>query len=106
MVLALEGAGPALDRVAQDWSDGVDHGMMWAVKLVAAKENAVQAAWKVADTAMDLSGGAGIFSKGDLQRLWRDARLGRIHPANSLLTREFAAKLTLGINPDESPRWG
>jgi len=37
---------------------------------------------------------------------FRDARLGRIHPANSMLTHELAAKLTLGINPDETPRWG
>jgi alkylation response protein AidB-like acyl-CoA dehydrogenase len=36
----------------------------------------------------------------------RDARLGRIHPANAMLTRELVAKLTLGINPDEQPRWG
>jgi hypothetical protein len=29
-----------------------------------------------------------------------------MHPANSMLTHELAAKLTLGINPDEAPRWG
>ena len=41
-----------------------------------------------------------------LERIWRDARLGRIHPANSALTREFVAKTALGISPDEQPRWG
>jgi alkylation response protein AidB-like acyl-CoA dehydrogenase len=41
-----------------------------------------------------------------LERLFRDARLGRIHPANSFLTHEFVAKTALGINPDEQPRWG
>jgi hypothetical protein len=41
-----------------------------------------------------------------LERLVRDARLGRIHPANSYLTREIIAKTTLAINPDEQPRWG
>ena len=25
---------------------------------------------------------------------------------NPTLTHELAAKLTLGINPDETPRWG
>lgn len=40
------------------------------------------------------------------ERLFRDARLGRIHPANSMLTREIVAKTTLGIGLDESPRWG
>ena len=36
----------------------------------------------------------------------KDARLGRIHPGNSLLTHEVVGKLSLGINPDEQPRWG
>jgi hypothetical protein len=29
-----------------------------------------------------------------------------IHPANGFLAHEFLAKLTLGINPGEQPRWG
>ena len=36
----------------------------------------------------------------------RDARAGRFHPANSSLTHELLAKMTLGIDPDEQPRWG
>ena len=56
--------------------------------------------------ALELAGGFGIFRQGPFERLFRDARLGRIHPANSMLTHELAAKLTLGINPDEAPRWG
>ena len=40
------------------------------------------------------------------EQLFRDARLGRIHPGNSLLTHELVGKLSLGINPDEQPRWG
>jgi hypothetical protein len=38
--------------------------------------------------------------------LIRDARLGRIHPANSFLTHEVVAKTALGISLDEQPRWG
>ncbi len=106
MVLEIEAIGPQLDRFAQDWSDGVDYGAGWVIKVVAAKERAVQGAWKVVDTGLDLSGGFGIFRASGIERLWRDARLGRIHPANGLLTREFIAKLTLGIDPDEAPRWG
>jgi alkylation response protein AidB-like acyl-CoA dehydrogenase len=55
---------------------------------------------------MELAGGFGIFRAAGLERVFRDARLGRIHPANSFLTHELLAKLTLGINPDEQPRWG
>ncbi len=106
MVLDLEAIGPHLDRVAQDWSDGVDHGAGWIIKIVAAKYRAVEGAWRVIDRALDLSGGFGIFRKGPLEQLFRDARLGRIHPANSMLTHELCAKLTLGISPDEQPRWG
>jgi alkylation response protein AidB-like acyl-CoA dehydrogenase len=55
---------------------------------------------------MDLSGGSGIFKRNRLEQLFREARLGRIHPANTLLAHEVVAKLSLGINPDELPRWG
>ncbi|HET8653954.1 MAG TPA: acyl-CoA dehydrogenase family protein [Longimicrobiaceae bacterium] len=106
MVLELEGVGPHLDRVAREWSDGVDHGHGWVVKIFAAKYHAVESAWRVVDRALDLAGGFGIFARGPFERLFRDARLGRIHPANSMLTHEICAKLTLGISPDETPRWG
>ena len=55
---------------------------------------------------MDLAGGFGIFKKAGLERLFRDARLGRIHPGNPFLTREIVAKTALGIGLDEMPRWG
>ncbi len=106
MALELEAIGPQLDAVARDWSNGVDYGASWVIKIVAAKYNAVEGAWRVIDRALDLAGGFGIFRRGPFEQLFRDARLGRIHPANALLTHELVAKLTLGINPDEQPRWG
>jgi alkylation response protein AidB-like acyl-CoA dehydrogenase len=106
MVLELEAIGPHLDAVAADWSAGVNHGAAWVIKIVSAKHHAVEGAWRVVDRAFDLAGGFGIFRQGPFERLLRDARLGRLHPANSMLTHELAAKLTLGISPDEGPRWG
>jgi alkylation response protein AidB-like acyl-CoA dehydrogenase len=106
MGIELEGVGPHLDRIADDWSTGVDHGAMWPAKLFAAKYHAVESSWRVVDRAMDLSGGFGIFRRAGLERLFRDARLGRIHPANSMLTHEIVGKSLLGISPDEQPRWG
>ena len=106
MVIEYESIGPHLDKIAQDWSDGVDYGAEWGSKIVAAKYHAVEASWKIIDTAMELMGGVGIFHRAGFERLWRDARLGRLHPTNSALTHEFVAKTALGINPDESPRWG
>jgi alkylation response protein AidB-like acyl-CoA dehydrogenase len=106
IAMELEAIGPHLDRIAEDWSNGVDHGMAWPLKIVAAKYRAVTGAWRIVDLAMDLSGGFGMFKKSELERLFRDARAGRFHPANSALSHELVGKLTLGINPDEQPRWG
>ena len=106
MALQLESIGPQLDRVAQEWSDGVNHGAGWVIKIFAAKYHAVETAWRIVDQALDVAGGFGIFRQGPFEQLFRDARLGRIHPANSMLAHEIVAKLTLGINPDEAPRWG
>ena len=106
MVMEMEAIGPHLDRLADDWTAGVDHGAAWPLKIVAAKHRAVQGAWKVVDTALDLAGGFGIFAASGMERLFRDARLGRIHPANGLLTHEIVGKLSLGVDPDAQPRWG
>lgn len=106
MVLELEGVGPHLDRIAQDWSTGVDYGPAWGVKIVASKCHAVESSWRVVDRSLEVMGGFGIFPASGLERLIRDARLGRLHPANGYLTREVLAKATLGIDLDEQPRWG
>ena len=106
MVIELEAIGPHLERIAEDWSNGVDHGAEWPAKIFAAKYHAVEGAWRVVDQGLDIAGGAGIFRSAGYERLLRDARLGRIHPANAFLTREVIGKTALGISLDEQPRWG
>jgi alkylation response protein AidB-like acyl-CoA dehydrogenase len=106
MRMALEATDAFVDRVAKDWTDGVDHGMNWPVKIVSAKHFAVTQAFRVVDLALDLSGGAGIFARNQLERLFRDCRLGRIHPANEMLTHELVGKFSLGIDLDDPQRWG
>jgi alkylation response protein AidB-like acyl-CoA dehydrogenase len=106
MALELESIEPHLDRVAAEWSDGVDHGAAWPAKIFGVKYRAVEGSWRVVDTALDVAGGFGIFNSAGLERMFRDARLGRIHPANAFLTREIVAKTALGIGLDETPRWG
>ena len=106
MTLALDPVGPHLDRIAEDWSAGVDHGGWWPAKIVSAKYRAVEACWRIVDLAMDVSGGTGMFKQNELERLFRDARCGRFHPANSLLTHEIVGKTALGIDLGEQPRWG
>jgi alkylation response protein AidB-like acyl-CoA dehydrogenase len=104
--LVLESMGPYVDRIADDWSNGVDHGHGWPMKIVAVKHHCVEGAWKIVDLAMDLSGGGGMFKRNELERLFRDARCGRFHPANANLVHEVVAKTSLGIDLGEQPRWG
>lgn len=105
MVMELEMLEPMLEKTAQEWSNGVSR-PDWIIKLLTAKCQAVERSWKVVDTAFELGGGFGIFKRNELERLFRDARLGRIHPGNGSFTREIIGKAILGINPDEQPRWG
>jgi len=104
IILELEAIEPQLDTVAKDWSEGKDYGAAWGIKIFAAKCNAVEGAWRVVDKAMDIMGGYGISRNSGFERLYRDARLGRIHPSNSYITREVLAKGMLGLNLDYQPR--
>jgi alkylation response protein AidB-like acyl-CoA dehydrogenase len=101
----LETMGPHVEAIANDWSEGWV-GPDWFLRIVAAKHRTVEAAFRIVDRALDLSGGFGMFKKSELERLFRDCRAGRFHPANPLLTHEIVGKISLGISPDEQPRWG
>jgi alkylation response protein AidB-like acyl-CoA dehydrogenase len=106
MTLEIESVIPQLDQVSADWTDGIDHGAEWPMKIVAAKYRAVESAKRVVDLAMDMSGGSGFFKANELERLYRDVRAGGFHPANTALTHEIVGKTTLGIDMGEQPRWG
>ena len=106
MYLALEAGNAQVEKTANDWANNVDHGAEWPAKLVGTKHNATAAAMKVADLAMTISGGTGMFKKSELERLFRDIRAGGFHPANSMLVHEIVGKTALGIELGEQPRWG
>jgi alkylation response protein AidB-like acyl-CoA dehydrogenase len=105
IAIELEAIGPHIEAIANAWVAG-DIGPDWFVKLMAMKYHAVEGGFRIADRALDLSGGFGMFKKSELERLFRDSRAGRFHPANAALTHEVVGKITLGISPDEQPRWG
>ena len=73
-------------------------------KIVATNYHCVEAAGK--SSPAYLSGGTGMFKANRLERLFRDARHGRFHPANSALVHEIVGKTALGIDFSERPRWG
>jgi alkylation response protein AidB-like acyl-CoA dehydrogenase len=77
---------------------------LWPAKLVAAKYHAVEAAKQVVDLAMEVSGGAGMFRRSELERLYRDVRCGGFHPANAALVHEIVGKTALGVLADPQ-RW-
>jgi len=105
IALDLESMGPHVEAIAEDWSEG-RVGADWFLRLLAMKHRIAKAAFGIADQALDLSGGIGMFKGSELERLFRDCRAGRFHPGNPALTHEIVGKLTLGITPDEQPRWG
>ncbi|GAC1478970.1 MAG: acyl-CoA dehydrogenase family protein [Acidimicrobiales bacterium] len=105
MAIELDSITAHVERVAADWSNGVDHGGLWPAKLVAAKFKAVEGAKRIVDLAMDVSGGSGMFKSSELERLYRDVRCGGFHPANSAIVHEIVGKTALGVLGEE-PRWG
>jgi alkylation response protein AidB-like acyl-CoA dehydrogenase len=105
MILLRDGASPHVERIAADWSDGVDHGGWWPARLISAKYHCVEAAKQIVDRALDVSGGGGMFKGNELERLYRDVRAGGFHPANGLLVHELVGKTALGVLADY-PRWG
>ena len=106
MAMEIEAMEAHLDRIAADWSAGVDHGMNWPLKLVTVKHHVTEGAKRVVDGAMAVSGGTGMFKSNELERLYRDVRCGGFHPANSFLVHEIVGKTALGIDLGEQPRWG
>jgi alkylation response protein AidB-like acyl-CoA dehydrogenase len=106
VVMTLEGMIPHVERIADDWTNGVDHGALWPAKLVAAKYHCVEDAFRAVDLAMEVYGGRGMFRGEELERLYRDARCGRFHPANTMTVHEVVGKSALGVLADPGPRWG
>jgi alkylation response protein AidB-like acyl-CoA dehydrogenase len=104
MYLELDAASATHERFVADWVAGVDHGDAWVPKVYSMKWRAVEAAKRVVDVALDVVGGAGMFTGNELERLYRDVRCGGFHPGNDALTHELVGKSVLGVLA-EQPRW-
>jgi alkylation response protein AidB-like acyl-CoA dehydrogenase len=106
MAVELETMAAHIQVITRDWSNGVDHGAAWGLKLIALKHHCAEAAQRVVDAAMTMSGGTGMYRRSELERLYRDVRCAGFHPANPLLAHELIGKMALGIDLGEQPRWG
>ena len=105
MRMDLDASEALLDRTTADWANGVEHAD-WPVRLVGTRYTVILNAHKIVDRALDLSGGAAAFKRSRLEQLFRDIRMGRFHPGNTLLAHELIGKLCLGVDPDSPQRWG
>ena len=104
MRIAYDAAEALLQRICADWASGVEH-PDWPVRLVAARSFVIDQAYAIVDRAMDLTGGGGAFRRNRMEQIFRDVRMGRFHPGNTMLAHELIGKLCLGIDPDAQPRW-
>jgi len=104
MRIAYDAAEALLQRTCADWASGVEH-PDWPVRLVAARSFVIDQAYAIVDRAMDLTGGGGAFRRNRMEQIFRDVRMGRFHPGNTMLAHELIGKLCLGIDPDAQPRW-
>ena len=104
MHLELDAARAVLDRLADDWVEGVDHGPRWPVQVFAAKWRAASAALAVVDLACEVVGGSSFRRGSELERLSRDVRAARFHPGTDAFTHEVIGKALLEVDP-HGPRW-
>jgi alkylation response protein AidB-like acyl-CoA dehydrogenase len=105
MRIRYDAAEALLERTASDWARGVEH-EDWPSRLVGCRSFVIDQAFAIVDQALDLTGGAGAFRRSRMEQLFRDVRMGRFHPGNTLLSHELIGKMCLGIDPDATPRWG
>jgi alkylation response protein AidB-like acyl-CoA dehydrogenase len=105
MRVSLDACEALLAKCGADWTNMVPH-EDWPIRLVAARHFVITHAYDVVDRAMDLSGGGAVFKRNRLEQIFRDVRMGRFHPGNTMLAHEIIGKLCLGINPDDPERWG
>ena len=113
-VMDLDIVESMVSRFAEEWAREVPDAASWAPensgkfvwRVVSMKHQSVKAVFRAVDGAVDVSGGFGVTRGGELERLFRDARMGPLHPSNFALTHELVAKIRLGIDLDAQPRWG
>lgn len=68
------------------------HGELTVAEAAAAKLWHTEMQWEVTDAALQLHGGAGYMNEYPIARLWRDARVQRIHGGTSEIMKEVVGR--------------
>ncbi|MBF2712803.1 acyl-CoA dehydrogenase family protein [Agrobacterium vitis] len=97
--IELDSIWAFLSRVAAEWTEGVDHGLLWPTKLLGAKQHAVDGALRIVDRASKVAGASSLLRRNELERLTRDVRSGPFHPPNSDATHDLIGQIHLGVFP-------
>lgn len=105
MRMSLDICEALLKQNTMDWANGVEHAD-WPIRMIGTRFSVVNHAYDVVERAVDLSGGAASFKRNRLEQIFRDVRMGRFHPGNTLLAHEAIGKMCLGVDPDDKLRWG
>jgi alkylation response protein AidB-like acyl-CoA dehydrogenase len=95
--IELDSIQALIERVADDWWNGVDHGDQWPAKLLAAKQHAVDGALRVVNLSLKIAGARSLSRRHELERLYRDVRAGAFHPPNTDAAHEIIGRTYLGV---------
>jgi alkylation response protein AidB-like acyl-CoA dehydrogenase len=95
--IELDSIWALLDRIAQELTDGVDHGAFWPAKILSAKQHAVDGARRVVDLATKIAGASSLYKRNELERLYRDVRSGPFHPPTTDVAYDLIGRSYLGV---------
>jgi alkylation response protein AidB-like acyl-CoA dehydrogenase len=93
MEIALQSAEMLLLHAAQLWSGKNPHAEY--PHIVAAKHIAVENAMHVTELALRIAGGASVSADSPLQKYFRDARAGLMHPPSGDQALEWVGRTVL-----------
>jgi alkylation response protein AidB-like acyl-CoA dehydrogenase len=105
MRIAYDAAEAMIEKTTAAWANSAPY-EDWPVRFVATRSFVINSAFDIVDKALEASGGSGSFKRSRLEQLFRDVRMGKFHPGNTLLAHELIGKLCLGVDPDDALRWG
>jgi len=97
MGLVLEGLDPHLESLSRQWSRGPRHGALWPIKLLAARQHAMDGARDILDLALELIGGPAVTRRSELDALSHGVRLARLQPVSPAATLSLIGRGVLGL---------
>ena len=90
----------AARRVDEAPGEAETNRWVWRAKLLAG-----DTAFEVASSLLEACGTGATRRGSDLERLYRDARCGALHPATSDVCSDWLGSAVLGLDPESVARW-